>query len=295
MVDCSTQSPDPVETEQLLAQINEQLAQGTFDSTDSQLLQRMTEALADGRGMIRLGLVEAFGEIGKPAAPFLLEALAHHPNPVVRRSAAKGLAKIDEPQAIPTLIEAMLKDEDTVVRGSAAGALSRRGAAAAPALLEIIAGDYSKTAKGQAIWAVASIGAEATEQLYEAFQSEQVEVRTAVVGAIANIASSSEHQDEGFEQIIISALQDEAVEVRMEAATTLSQFPPQFALPNLLPLLDDPNPDLIRTAVLSLGKLGDSSALPYLQEKLADERVGIPQVTKIAISQIESSSIGLAE
>ncbi|NER49392.1 MAG: HEAT repeat domain-containing protein [Symploca sp. SIO1A3] len=276
--------------EQLLAQINEQLAQGTFDATNSQLLQRMTEGLADGRGMIRLGLVEAFGEIGKPAAPFLLAALAHHPNPVVRRSAAKGLAKIDEPQAIPTLIDAMLKDEDTVVKGSAAGALSRRGAAAVPALLSVISGDYPKTAKGQAIWAVGLIGAEAIEQLYEAFQSEQVEVRTAVVGAIANIASSSDHPDEGLEQVLVSALEDEAVEVRLEATTALSQFPPQFALPKLLPLLDDPNPELIRTAVLSLGKLGDTEALPHLQGKLADERVGIPQVTKIAISQIESSS-----
>ncbi len=32
MVNSSYQLPDPIETERLLAQINEQLAQGTFDS-----------------------------------------------------------------------------------------------------------------------------------------------------------------------------------------------------------------------------------------------------------------------
>ncbi|NET62397.1 MAG: hypothetical protein F6K47_41735, partial [Symploca sp. SIO2E6] len=46
----------------------------------------------------------------------------------------------------------------------------------------------------------------------------------------------------------------------------------------------------IRTAILSLGKLGDSAALSHLQGKLADEQAGIPQVAKIAISQIESCS-----
>ena len=288
MANSSFQSPAPLETEQLLAEINEQLTQGTFDSKDSQRLQRMTEALADGRGMIRLGFVEAFGEIGKPAAPFLLEALAHHPNPVVRRSAAKGLAKIDEPAAIPSLIDAMLKDEDQVVKGSAAGALSRRGAPAVPALLEIIAGDDSETAKGQAIWALASIGAEASEQLYVAFQSEEIAVRSAVVGAIGNMASLSEDWDERFQPILVSALKDEAIEVRLEATIALSRLPTDFALPNLIPLLEDTNSELLGTAILSLGKLGDSGALPYLEVKLADERVEISQRAKIAISQIKN-------
>ena len=94
MVNISNQSPDPIETEQLLEQINEQLAQETFDLKDTVLLQKMVEALADRRGIIRLGFVEAFGKIGKPVTPFLSEALANHPNPVVRRSAGKGLVPL---------------------------------------------------------------------------------------------------------------------------------------------------------------------------------------------------------
>jgi len=288
IVNSSSHFQAPLETENLLAEINEQLARGSFNVKDSQLLQRMTEALADSRGMIRFGFVEAFGAIGKSAAPFLLAALANHPNPVVRRSAAKGLAKIDEPAAIPVLIDALLKDEDTVVKGSAAGALARQGATAVPALLGVIAGACSDTAKGQATWALASIGSEATEQLYEAFQSEQIDVRTAVVAAIANIASSSEDWDERFQEVLVSAVQDEAVEVRLEAAIAWSRLPAQFALPNLIPLLDDPDPELVQTAILSLGKLGESCSLPHLQAKLTDERVEIAKRAKIAISQIKS-------
>ncbi len=288
MVDSSFQIPNPVETEQLLTQINEQLNQGKFNTQDGQLLQKMVESLGDQRGMIRLGFVEAFGEIGQPATPFLIDALAHHSNPVVRRSAGKGLAKIKDDSAIPTLINALLKDEDTVVRNSAAGALARMGAKAVPALLGVIEGDTPPAIKGLATWALEFLGIEAVDPLYAALNSDQAEVRTAVVGALANIAT--EHQDERFLTVLNAALQDQAIEVRLKAATALSQFSAEFALPYLLPLFDDPDLELTRTAILSVGKLGDRKALPDLKSKLADERVGIPQIAKIAISQIENNS-----
>ena len=276
-----------LETEDLLEQINEELAQGTFNLQDSQLLQQMVQALADKRGMIRLGFVEAFGKIGQPAVPFLLEALKNHPNPVVRRSAAKGMAKIHDPQAIPALIHALLKDEDRVVNSSAAGALARMGAAAVPALLEIIAGDYPETAKGHATWAVSFIGAEATEQLYEAFKSNIVDIRVTVVSALANIVA--EHGKERCGQVFMEALEDEAMEVRFEAIAALSHLPPQFALPHLIPLLENSNSELVRAAILSLGKLGADEALPHLR---AHEEGEMAPIAKIAISQIESVSEG---
>ena len=79
MVNISEELPDPIETELLLEEINKQLAQKTFNSQDSKLLQKMVEALADKRGMIRLGFVEAFGQIGKPITPFLLDPVNNSP------------------------------------------------------------------------------------------------------------------------------------------------------------------------------------------------------------------------
>ncbi|UNU23133.1 HEAT repeat domain-containing protein [Microcoleus vaginatus] len=49
-------------------------------------------------------LAETLGSIGKPATTFLLEALAHHPNPVVRRASAKTLTLICEDLARTTLL-----------------------------------------------------------------------------------------------------------------------------------------------------------------------------------------------
>lgn len=48
---------------------------------------------------------------------FLLEALAHHPNPVVRTASAKTLTLIGEAIARITLLEAFLHDEDRVGGG----------------------------------------------------------------------------------------------------------------------------------------------------------------------------------
>ena len=89
--------------------------------------------------------------------PFLLEAIANHPNPVVRRSCGKGLAKIGDPQEVPVLVRTLLYDEDTVARSSAARALAKMGPQAAEALLKVLAGEYPEAAKGHAAWAISRL------------------------------------------------------------------------------------------------------------------------------------------
>jgi len=89
----------------------------TFKPNHSELLKKMVECMGDSQGMVRLSLAETLGSIGKPATPFLLEALAHHPNPVVRRTSAKTLTLICEASAPTTLLEAFLHDEDQVGGG----------------------------------------------------------------------------------------------------------------------------------------------------------------------------------
>jgi len=101
----------------LLQTVREQIALATFNPNDSELLKKMVECIGDSQGMVRLSLAETLGSIGKPATPFLLEALAHHPNPVVRRASAKTLTLICEAIARTTLLEAFLHDEDQVGGG----------------------------------------------------------------------------------------------------------------------------------------------------------------------------------
>jgi hypothetical protein len=90
------------------------MALATFNPNHSELVKKMVECMGDSQGMVRLSLAETLGSIGKPATPFLLEALAHHPNPVVRRVSAKTLTLICKAIARTTLLEAFLHDDDRV-------------------------------------------------------------------------------------------------------------------------------------------------------------------------------------
>lgn len=275
------------ETDVILAAVNEQLGLNSFNPDDQQLLKQMIESMGDSRGMVRLSFAEALGKIGKPATPLLMEAVANHPNPVVRRASAKTLTLIADPVAIPTLVNALLNDEDTVVKTSAVGGLAKIGEAAVPALLKILAStEYPESAKGHAVWALGFIGAEAREHLYQEINSDSAEVRAAVVGAIAKIAE--EGTEEGAFHILVNALTDSSPMVRCEAASALGSLAYQPAIPNLVELLHHPDWETRKAAALALMKIGDRTALEPLQAALTDEEeVGVKAVIELAISQIE--------
>lgn len=278
------------QTDALLKKVQKQIAEDSFDPQDEELLETMVENLGDKRGMVRLGFAEALGAVGTPATPFLLSALANHSNPVVRRAAAKTLTLIADPQAIPNLIEALLKDEDTVVKGSAAGALARTGKVAAPALLKIVASpEHPESIKGHAAWALAFIGAEAKEQLYKAVKSNSPEVRTAVIGAIANF--TEEDPDKQAFTILVNSLDDENSTVRSEAAAALGKLAYQPAIPKLIELLQHNQGDSRKAAALALMKMGDSTALNSLQSALEQESEEfVKKAIVLAITQLERKS-----
>ena len=279
-------NPLDSETDAMLEMVNQQIALSTFDTTDTELLQQMVENLGDKRGMVRLGFAEALGKVGKPAIPFLVEALGNHPNPVVRRASAKTITLIRDTTTIPNLIQAILTDEDTVVRTSSVGALAKMGEASVPVLLENLASPESpETTKGLMAWALAFIGAEAKEQLYQAFDSDLPEVRSAIVGAIAKVAEE-EPEEKAFE-LLINSLQDSASSVRSEAASALGNVAYQPAIPHLLELLNHELGETRKAAALALMKIGDVTALVSLETALEKEsEVAVEQVIKLAISRL---------
>ncbi|MEH2191677.1 MAG: HEAT repeat domain-containing protein [Nostoc sp.] len=275
------------ETDAILAAVNEQLGLNSFNPGNEQLLKQMIESMGDSRGMVRLSFAEALGKVGKPATPLLMEAVANHPNPVVRRASAKTLTLIADPIAVPTLVNALLNDEDMVVKTSAVGGLAKIGEAAVPALLQILAStEYPESAKGHAIWALGFIGAEAKEHLYREINSDSADVRAAVVGAIAKMAE--EGSEEGAFHILINALTDSSLMVRCEAASALGSLAYQPAIPSLVELLQHPDWETRKAAALALMKIGDRTSLEPLQAALTEEEeAGVRVVIELAISQIE--------
>lgn len=274
----------------LIQQVDDQITLGTFEAT-STLLQQLVEGLGDPRGLMRLRFAETLGEIGEPATPFLLEALANHGDVVVRRAAAKTLTILADPTAVPTLLHSFLHDEDTVVRGSSAGALARTGEAAVPSLLEILASpNQPEDIKGHAAWALAFIGSDAADYLYKALNAASLDVRCAVIGALGHVAQ--EQSDEKSCNLLVSALTDPEPLIRTEAAAALGQvnYPP--ALPHLILASQDADLDVRKAAINSLGKMGDRTALEALQTLLNDPQEVIRVLAKLAIAQIDRQSEG---
>ncbi len=278
---------NPEATAALLAKVNQQIALQTFDAKDHQLIRQMVESFGDSRGMVRLGFAEALGKVGQPAIPFLLDALANHPNPVIRRASAKTITLIADPEAIPGLVSALLNDEDIVVQSSAIGALGRMGEAAVPALLEVLASpETSESIKGQAAWALAFIGTAAKEQLYQAFSSDSEAVRTAVIGAIIGIVEQ-QPEEKAF-NLLMDALNDSSEIVRSEAATALGKFTYQPAVTLLIQLLSHTGAESRKAAAVALMKIGDRTALDSLKTAWTQEsEESVQSVMELVISQLD--------
>ncbi|NMF65920.1 HEAT repeat domain-containing protein [Brasilonema octagenarum UFV-E1] len=282
--------PSQEQTDALLEMVKEQMDLDTFNPNDHELLKRIIESLGDSRGLVRMRVAETLGQIGELATPFLMEALADHPNVVVRRASAKTLTIIADPKAVPVLVHSFLNDEDTVVQGSSVGALARTGETAVPPLLEILAdSNSSENTKGHAAWALAFIGAQAKEYIYKVIDSSSPDVRAAVIGAIAKILQENP-QEEAF-GIVVKALGDPDTNVRCEAAAVLGNLSYRPAVAHLISLLHHPDWQSRKAAALALMKIGDRTALEPLQAALGQEsEIGVQPVIKLAISQIEKQS-----
>lgn len=274
-------------TDELVQQVNEQIDLLSFDESDHTILRQLVESFSDKRGMMRLRIAETLGQIGEPATPVLVEALANHPNEVVRRACAKTLTLIADPTAIPTLVNAFLNDSDTVVQGSSVGALARTGRPAAPELLKILENSsHSETIKGHAAWALAFMGAEAKDLLLQALNAESEAVRAAVVAAIAKVAQE-EGSPDNFD-ILINALSDDAETVRCEAAAVLGNLAYQPAIPSLLPMLKHANTETRKSAILAIMKIGQADTVAALETARASETDdSLQPIFNLAISQIQ--------
>ena len=287
----SQQPLNPEETDALYEAVRTQITGKTFSTDDPTTLQKMIESLGDTRGITRLHFAEAIGAIGTPATPFLIEAVTHHPNAVVRRAAAKTLTLIADPTAVPTLVNSLLSDPDTVVRSSVIGALAKTGEASVPALLEILASpEYPEDSKGLATWALAFIGKDAQSHIMAAIDSPNAEVRTAVIGTLGAIVQ--ETRDADAIALLMLALDDPDSSARSEATTALSNIQHQPALPKLMDLLQThPDPETRKAAALALMKIGHQSAIVPLEIALEKEsEQSIIPVIRLAIGQLRKKS-----
>lgn len=276
------------EANQLAEELKNQLRSGKVPNTNSSSIEKMVAGLGDKRGLMRLTFAESLGVVGKAAVPALCKALEEHDNVTVRRAAAKTLTLIADPQALPTLLNALLNDPDPVVQGSAVGAMAAVGADAVDGLLAVLINpENSAMQLGLASWGLAFVGARAPEALRHAAGSDHAEIRAAAISALGDQIQA--HGDDAARHLVVSALSDHHMDVRAEAIALMGKLhDPVWASPQLQPLLRDKAGQVRKNAALSLMKLEARDALPALNEQLSrEEEPDVKAVLNVAISQLQ--------
>ena len=128
---------------------------GELELRADESLDPLIDALSSRKKQIRLHAATLLGAINDPKAiPALIETL-HDNNKLVRREASTALSRMGEP-AVEPLIET-LNDEDWRVRGAAAWALGNLDDERAIPALEKLLDDESGYVKQGAQSAIASI------------------------------------------------------------------------------------------------------------------------------------------
>lgn len=296
------------QTDKLIAYVNEQIELLAFDEPAPQLLRQMVQALGDPRRSVRLRLIKAFGEIGEPAMPFLLEGVATHQDPTVRRACCNAMTNLEDERAVAGLATALMQDPEMVVKSAAAGALAKIGAPAFKAVRSVLtSSEADESCKGHAAWAIATMSAEVRDQLYESLHHPSPNVRIAVVGAIAQLAQnqlarnqSNQAQLDLPEQdnllILVDALKDACVDVRIEAIAHLARLNYQPAYQPLLSCLQDIEADVRKAAILALGKLDIekpdvSDTIKRVAQLQQDPSLAVQRVAMLVVEQLQNRDL----
>jgi bilin biosynthesis protein len=248
----------------------------------------MVAGLGDPRGALRLTFAQSLGNIGAAAIPLLCDSLKNSPNILIRRASAKTLNIIGSKVALPNLIEAFRTDDDPVVQGSSAGAMATIGEPAIESLLEILTDNKCSAFQvGLINLALSFAGSKAPNAFNQAAQSNNPEIRIAALTALAEQVHSG--TNDHAKELLIRALNDDASEVRAEAATiTGKTLELEEIIHELCRLLKDEDSQVRINTALALMKTEAVSSISNLHEALSLEgNDQAKSVIKVAINQLE--------
>jgi len=195
----------------IIREISDRLSRCTVEALvktgDSAMIPILVEALGEKMGFqnAMFGLVQ----IGKPAIPFLLEAIREN-KPRLSSNAAGVLGKIGSSDIVPALLE-VLKDEQTdeTIRASVVETLRELGSpAAAPVLIEMLKNDQAdKVTHTNIVEALVELGSpDVVPVLLEILKNESILIRSRTldnVTALQNIIGTLDVDDEQAEKIVV--------------------------------------------------------------------------------------------
>ena len=276
------------EAYELAEELKLKLEEQIIPSSDQESIKKMVAGLGDPRGALRLTFAQSLGSVGTAAIPILCDSLKNNPNVLIRRASAKTLNIIGSKVALPNLIEAFRTDDDPVVQGSSAGAMATIGEPAVESLLEILTDSQCSAFQvGLINLALSFAGSKAPNAFSQAAQSENPEIRIATLTALAEQVHSG--TNDHAKELLIRALNDDASEVRAEAATIAGKtLEPEEIIDELCRLLKDENSQVRINTALALMKTEALPSITNLQEALSlEQNDQVKPVIEVAINQLK--------
>jgi HEAT repeat protein len=249
-------------------------------------------------------------QLGEPAIPLLMEAVASDGSPAVRTTVIEALASLEAYEAVPLIIERLLDDRSPEVRETAARAFrwELQDASAVPSLLEALSEDREPSVRAAAAAALDepddgevvaglihalnedkdatvrtaaadALGGptrpEALVALTRAARSDaSVEVRTAAVRALAWSGLP-----EALQPVLDALRESEAREVRLAAAESLASLENTNAIPALLPVMaGDPDDEIRGAAAVSVAALRGNGVASAMVAAFKSEQAAVARV-----------------
>lgn len=226
---------------------------------DPRSVQPLIRALRDSDRAVREAATSALKTLGEPAILSLGFCL-QDTNLQVQESAACILATIANEQVLEPLLSAALSP-NWIVRMSAAQALGRIQNPQAIDTLVLVLQDKVPAVREEAGRAIQAIGDASIPKLLEALQDRNWKIRLRAVEALALLKPR-----EAVGPLMLLVLEDPDTAVRQDAVRALGQIGDSRAIPLLLSSLALKTPSLTLPAIEALGHLRCTEAVPALIE-----------------------------
>jgi HEAT repeat protein len=218
-------------------------------------------------------------------------------NEGIRIKALEGLGLEDKYSYARPIIKALKSDESAEVRAAAAGALSKFALMTecgnvpqplASSIFQVLIDKLEDlkepiAVRRRALEAVAPFREELVEQYIEDYyHSDDPKVKVSALFAMGlNCAPR-------WLGLLIDEMRGDVAELRYEAARSSGEIGDEEAVPDLIRLLDDPDPEVQEAAIAALGKIGGAAAKGALQKLSKSANARIKEAAKAAMAELVS-------
>jgi len=254
---------------------------------DSQVVQSIVEALKDQEAEVRISAVTTLGNFCEPSTfDNMADLLLEDPQIEVRQAAARALGSTGHPQALYYLMVALEDPFWWYERENEANvlldAIHGMGTLALDPLLEALKTSEATVRRFAAVLLGRLADESAIEPLRMALYDTHFDVGRAAAASLAGFGPL------GLKRLA-EAIHHPEPWLRQHAIYGLTLSADKRIVPLILEMTNDPDRDVQKQAVQSLGELGDKRALPTLQEIVlnrADKEMY--RLAKKAIEVLES-------